>query len=130
MDRYIGGFVSCIFGCIGVAVILFLWSQPHGQFGSPPVFFRVFGSFIGLVFVVVGFGNTIKMISGSPVDRSGRFNRMGRRPNRFDNGRPRNQTANWDCPNCGSPLSDDNEISPSGDVKCLHCESWYNVNAR
>jgi len=35
---------------------VFLWSQPFGQSGSPPLFFRIAGSFIGINFVAVGFG--------------------------------------------------------------------------
>lgn len=36
----------------------------------------------------------------------------------------------WNCPNCAAALSRGNEVSPSGDVKCLHCDSWYNVNCQ
>lgn len=31
------------------------------------------------------------------------------------------------CPRCAAPLRDDVEISPSGDVKCPFCRSWFNV---
>ncbi len=39
---------------IGMTVLIFLWSAPFGEFGSPPLFFRVFGSFIALAFVLTG----------------------------------------------------------------------------
>ena len=48
--------VPFVFGLIGVTVIVFLWSQPFGEFGSPPLFFRIFGSLIASVFILVGFG--------------------------------------------------------------------------
>jgi len=31
------------------------------------------------------------------------------------------------CTHCAAPLHDDTEISPSGDVKCPFCRSWFNV---
>ncbi|MCA9081995.1 MAG: hypothetical protein KDA58_15645, partial [Planctomycetaceae bacterium] len=41
---------------IGITVIVFLWSQPFGEFHSPPLFFRIFGSFVALFFCLIGGG--------------------------------------------------------------------------
>ena len=41
---------------IGLTVLGFLWLTPFNEFGSPPLFFRVFGSFIALAFVLTGVG--------------------------------------------------------------------------
>lgn len=35
--------------------------------------------------------------------------------------------ARLSCAHCAAPLRDDTEISPSGDVKCPFCRSWFNV---
>ena len=43
-------FIS-MFGFIGVAVLIFLWAPSSDGFGAPPLFFRVFGSFIALAFI-------------------------------------------------------------------------------
>ena len=125
MDKFIGVVMGFIFGCIGLSVLVFLWSQPFGQFGSPPLFFRVFGSFIALAFVTVGFGSAVKAITGVYPELPGSHHG---RAGRLDINQPRGRAERWSCPNCGASLTEDNEISPSGDVKCLHCESWYNVN--
>jgi hypothetical protein len=33
----------------------------------------------------------------------------------------------YECPNCGASVGEDSEISPSGDIKCAFCKSWFNV---
>ena len=43
--RFIGGVFGLVFLGVGVSVIIFLWSAPFGEFGSPPLFFRVIRQF-------------------------------------------------------------------------------------
>ena len=33
----------------------------------------------------------------------------------------------YECNNCHATVSDPSNISPSGDVKCIQCNSWFNV---
>ena len=103
-----------IFGFIGVAVLFFLWFGGDG-FGSPPLFFRVFGSFIALGFMAMGFGvpfGAIKkaksLAHGEGTDGSA-------------------EGGGYQCPNCGANLKDA-EVSPSGDVKCSYCDGWWNIH--
>ena len=107
---------------IGLTVIISLWAAPFGDFMSPPLFFRVFGSFIALVFVVVG--GTIGWLAifatapvGVPSTPSDRSTGQGHR------------VANYTCPKCGAPLGDRADVSPSGDAKCTHCGGWFNVHS-
>jgi len=58
---------------IGITVIAFLWGAPFGEFGSPPLFFRFFGSFIAPAFVMVGVGI---LFGGTMKGRSRIFDRL------------------------------------------------------
>ncbi|MCH2023036.1 MAG: hypothetical protein MK207_11215 [Saprospiraceae bacterium] len=33
----------------------------------------------------------------------------------------------YNCNNCHATVDDLSDISPKGDVKCKHCDSWFNV---
>ena len=37
-------------------------------------------------------------------------------------------TLNFGCPNCGANLAKKVDVSPSGDVKCMYCEQWFNIH--
>jgi hypothetical protein len=49
--RLIGAVFGIAFAGIGLTVIVSLWA---GGMGDPPVFFKLVGSFMGLIFVAVG----------------------------------------------------------------------------
>lgn len=124
---------------IGMTVLFFLWSAPFGQFGSPPLFFRVFGSFIALAFVMTGIGifmgagklgNPHSMVqslqeitkdlaANQPVATSAPGNAT-------DESKPK---VSYDCPNCGAALGKQADVSPSGDAKCGYCERWFNIHS-
>ena len=53
---------------IGLTVIGFLWGAPWDAFDSPPLFFRIFGSFVAMMFVLIGGGLVFGKMP-SPVDR-------------------------------------------------------------
>lgn len=103
-----------IFGFIGIAVLVFLWGSGDG-FHSPPLIFKVFGSFIALGFMAMGFGVPLSAI---------------RKSKRLSEGGGVNRTVNpgtYGCPNCGANVKDA-EVSPSGDVKCPYCNGWWNIH--
>ena len=33
----------------------------------------------------------------------------------------------YNCNNCDATVDDPSDISPKGDVKCKHCDTWFNV---
>lgn len=116
--RIVGRVVPAVFGLIGLSVIVFLWSAPFDEFGSPPLFFRVFGSLIGGVFVLVGFSGAVL----GPQMRRGRTRGRGAGSSAGSKG------GGYTCPNCGAGLGKGADVSPSGDVRCSFCERWFNIH--
>jgi hypothetical protein len=110
-------FVS-LFGFIGVTVLISLWTADG--FGAPPLVFRVFGSFVALGFIIVGFGVPLSALmkrrraGGGVHDQSDSY-RTGRR------------ASSYDCPHCGANAGD-SDVSPSGDIKCDYCGQWWNIH--
>lgn len=113
---------------IGLTVLGFLWLTPFDSFHSPPLFFRVFASFIALGFVLTG----IKISSTSPAAMIEEMKARQRAlrdaaliPPETSASPP--SPGKLKCPNCGSSPQT-GEVSPHGDVKCDHCSRWYNVH--
>ena len=118
---------------IGLTVLAFLWGSPFGAFGSPPLFFRVFGSFIALAFVLVGAGILFGKMTTAHRRTLDQFTVAARQQRGEDNeeGEATNAaTSRYACPRCGAPLADGADVSPHGDVKCTYCASWFNVHGR
>jgi len=123
---------------IGVTVLFFLWSSPFDQFGSPPLFFRIFGSFIALGFVL--FGVALFVVAGKVSNPREMARSLREVTEEFKAGTssPNQQAGNtsgssgtkvgYDCPNCGAALGSDADVSPSGDAKCQYCDRWFNVH--
>ena len=122
---------------IGLTVLGFLWGAPFGEFGSPPLPFRIFGSFIALAFVLVGVGFFTagglvgKLGSNSRMmnllqQQAARMHRQSRRNESSDESTP--PQVGYDCPNCGASLGENPEVSPSGDAKCSYCKRWFNIH--
>lgn len=121
---------------IGLTVITFLWSQPFGGFHSPPLFFRVFGSFVALSFVLTGGG----LLFGSMANSNGLLGMLheARRRQReleaelrgddFSDSSVDRQSGGYACTACGAPLTSNADVSPHGDVKCGHCGRWFNIH--
>lgn len=123
-EKLIARVIPLVFGVMGLAMVIFLWSAPFGEFGSPPLFFRIFGTLIAIVFMLVGFGGAI--LGNDPramVRRLG--DRYGARPSSSP---PAASKPGYECPNCHARLDQDADVSPQGDVKCTYCTRWFNVH--
>ena len=123
--RFIGGVFGFAFAGIGLTVLIFLWGSPFGQWDSPPLFFRVFGSFIALVFLAVGsavFVTSIKNRSAAQVAATDGFpTPIAAKPA---------GTTGYACPHCGAPLPAKADVSPLGDAKCPFCHTWFNIHQK
>jgi hypothetical protein len=112
-----------VFAGIGLTVLVFMWGTPSDSFGAPPLFFRIFASFIAIAFV--GVGGTI----GVTALRGGRgMSLSAGAPPGGAATVPPVSPAGYTCPNCGAPLGEKADVSPSGDVKCPFCGRWFNVH--
>lgn len=114
-----------VFGFIGIAVLVFVWS-PTDPFHTPPLFFRVFASFIACAFMLLGFGLPL-----SAIVRARRHGGSiaGHDPASSGPAAP-SSGAGYACPNCGAGLGQGQEVSPGGDAKCGYCHRWWNILRR
>ena len=115
---------------VGLTVLWFLWFGEFGPMGGVPLFFRLFGSFVALGFLIVG----SIFLFGRFVDPSTRLLETMRELERLRGGTtaagPGTPGTAFSCPNCGSSLGDNVDVSPNGDVKCEHCRRWFNIHGR
>lgn len=126
--KFVGGAVGLIFAGIGIAVLFFMWAMPFGEFGSPPLFFRIFASLISMMFVVIGGAVSLGSIFAS---------KKGGLPqsiNQFDEQQQTSAEQSelksppiYTCTRCGAPLGEGVQVSPHGDVKCAYCSAWFNI---
>lgn len=131
VGRFIGAVFGFVFFGIGISVIGFLWSQPFGGFGSPPLFFRIFGSLIACAFVAVGGGTAYAAITGkgsSPAAFRHTSRIIDSREHTNDE-KPAISKDGYSCDSCGAPISATADVSPHGDVKCEHCNRWFNIHS-
>lgn len=110
-----------------MTVLVFLWGAPFGEFGSPPLFFRIFGSFIALAFVAMGGTVCLGSILGKGLG-PGQIPRDAL-PTADDSPPPVSESG-YRCPHCGAPLGDGIDISPHGDAKCGYCNCWFNIHGK
>jgi hypothetical protein len=120
---------GAVFFCVGLTVIGFLWTQPFGEFGSPPLFFRLVGSFIALAFVAMG-GGTCWMAVASRHRGTSDFSVEIKDNRERDGAMPpaAGSQTSYVCPRCGAPLAENADVSPHGDVKCTYCDAWFNIH--
>jgi len=116
--RFLGVVIGIVFGGIGLSVIGFLWGTRG--FGEPPLFFKLFGSFIAIAFVAVGGSAIFAAIKGVP---SLPENTISGVP---DSGH--GDSSGYKCPACGARLGEGADVSPKGDVKCGYCKQWFNIH--
>lgn len=111
-----------LFGCVGVAVLIFIWS-PSDMSMDPPLIFKIVGSFIATMFMVMGFGVPLSAIKAARcADDAGSAPSAGPSPGGDA------KAGGYRCPNCGAGLGPDQEVSPSGDAKCTYCKRWWNIH--
>lgn len=110
-------FIS-MFGFIGLGLFIFLWFGTER--GFPPLIFKLFGSCIAIAFMAMGFGVPITALKGRNIldeDGEQKSSSAGDAP----------PVKGYKCPNCGAGLGNQ-EVSPSGDVKCTYCHKWWNIH--
>jgi DNA-directed RNA polymerase subunit RPC12/RpoP len=129
VSRIVPGVFGFAFAGIGLTVLAFLWGTPFNTFGSPPLFFRIFGSFIALCFVAAGGSTLFAAIAGGrafgqklPYDK---LQELGMESRSTE---PLSSPVNYSCSNCGAQLADQSDVSPLGDVKCSFCRQWFNIH--
>jgi hypothetical protein len=135
--RFIGAVFGFVFFGIGLTVLIFLWSAGDG-FGSPPLFFRIFGSFIAIAFVAMGGTMGLGSLLGKGLGPRtsamasqirGMREQLGEySPPAGDSAPP--PPARYVCQNCGAALTDKADVSPLGDTKCPFCGAWFNIHGR
>jgi hypothetical protein len=125
VHRVVGAVVGFAFAAIGVVVFGWLWLQPFG-FMNPPIFFRLIGSLIAIMFVAIGSTMGVTALKGGSAlqEMLRRRGRLSGHQRLVDQSR-----GGYKCPNCGAALAEHAEVSPSGDVKCDYCRTWFNIHA-
>ncbi len=114
--RILAAVFGIVFGGIGLSVIGFMWTATG--FHEPPLFFKVFASFIALAFVAVG-GTFL----------FGAFKAKGPPSSTTIAEQPAAAPGpGYTCPACGARLDAHAEVSPKGDVKCGYCRKWFNIH--
>ena len=124
--RFLGIVFGVAFAGIGLTVLGFMWFTPRHEFGAPPLFFRVFASFIAVPFVAIGGTLAYKSITGKSLQS--RLQRVAPLQGARSPQPPTSTGATYRCPRCGAPLGKEADVSPSGDVKCTFCDTWFNVH--
>lgn len=84
-------------------------------------FLRIFLSLIFSAFVLASLLAICGVWSGGR-DRSSSARTESRRAAAKDPA-----ATTFGCPRCGAGLDANADISPSGDVKCLHCNNWFST---
>ena len=115
---------SAIFGIPflggGLAMLFMLWGNDSN---FPPLPMKLFGSFVCIP--VAAAGGFIIYSAFFGKDHSVKA------PQNTSNTSQKTAVNNdrLNCYQCGAAVGKDTEISPSGDVKCEYCDSWFNVRA-
>ena len=120
--RFIGAVFGIAFAGIGLTVMVSLWA---GGMGDPPVFFKLVGSFMGLIFVAVGGAMAVGAITGRGMMSTPNGSGATTKTTADTTSTPR-----YTCPHCGGGLDRNADVSPMGDVKCAFCGRWFNVHGR
>jgi DNA-directed RNA polymerase subunit RPC12/RpoP len=122
-------FVGVVPFGIGISVMVFLWT--FSGFGEPPFFFKVFGSFIALGFVLFGGAMLFRpsLMQGHEGRLAAILKRVQATTKQSDPSPTDEPKVGYDCANCGAALGEDAEVSPSGDVKCTYCKRWFNIHS-
>ncbi len=129
VGRFIGGLFGFVFLGIGLTVLGNLWLTSFGGFGSPPLIFRLFGSFIAIAFVGIGGAMAFGAIMGKQLVQQ-HLDAVEAEDGQIDDtdGARSGERRHYACRHCGAPLDDEADVSPHGDVKCTYCNTWFNIH--
>jgi len=126
--RFVGGLFGFVFCGIGLTVLGNLWFTSFGGFGSPPLFFRIFGSFIAIAFVGLGGAMAFGAILGKQLVQQ-HLDAVEAEDGDIDGKVDASSgERRYTCHHCGAPLADEVDVSPHGDVKCTYCNTWFNIH--
>lgn len=126
IQRIVAGMFGLVFAGVGLSFGFGIWG--HSGFGAPPLLFRLVFSAVGLLFATIGIGIVISAITNQlgPGALKNHLHEFQKFHSELQQKHEQRQPGSNVCPNCSAPVGNA-EISPSGDVKCLHCKNWYNV---
>jgi len=127
VSRLVFGTFGFAFAGIGLSLLGYLWLTPFNDFGSPPLIVRIFGSFIALVFVVMGGTTFLCALIGGQLMNFGEHMRSDAERAAGQN-IPPSIPVTYTCAKCGAHLGNQTEVSPLGDVKCSFCHQWFNIH--
>ncbi|MEO6436666.1 MAG: hypothetical protein ABIP55_13020 [Tepidisphaeraceae bacterium] len=135
--RFLGTAFGLVFFGIGVTVIGFMWFGDDG-FGSPPVFVKVFASFIALGFIAMGgtlaasafFGAGMLNKHGATIGEAMKRAKQTQADTRATDKSPSASPGSYACPQCGAAIGEKPDVSPMGDTRCAFCGRWFNVHGR
>jgi hypothetical protein len=108
---------------VGLTLLGFLWLGSDGS-GSPPLVFKIFGSFIALGFLGFGAIPLIGAVFGGAFASGRQETLRDKCP-----GDQATAAKNFACPRCSAPVADIAEVSSTGDVLCSFCHGWFNIRA-
>jgi hypothetical protein len=131
-ERIVAAVFGLFFGGIGLAVLVGSL-ESFGSFQSPPLFFRVVGFLMSLPPLAIGglmiyaavTGKAPKALAAGSRERAMRL--LDKKLRSAGDAAQATPTGSYICPRCAAPLGSGADVSPSGDAKCSHCGSWFNV---
>jgi len=126
IPRLIGSAFGLAFGGIGLTILIFMWTKSFNDWDSPPLFFRVFASFLAIPFIITGFGALAGGLG--PAKMSGLVDRLKQTQKELGEESEKPAPSRYICPNCSAPLASQADVSPHGDAKCIHCGAWFNIH--
>lgn len=121
---------------VGVTLLIGLWF-PGSPFDFAPLFFKIFGSFVALMFILVGSVFLSGALSPerrlksmlSVLQKLQREQLLAQESNQTAESHAEAKVvAGYQCTTCGATLDAQAEVSPHGDVKCAHCGRWFNIH--
>ncbi|WP_437190906.1 hypothetical protein [Planctomicrobium sp. SH527] len=123
---------------IGLTVLAGVWFSGFGlvggpfgdPFDGPPLFFKVFFSFIAIGFILQG----LLMLTTDAMFPQGRIRELWAKQLealfKHQDEVQAPKAGEYACSNCRAPLGTQADVSPLGDVRCKHCGNWFNIHGR